>query len=47
MRFPVHQHGRWSGLTSARKLADELQSGSLPIKLEPISPSRASAAASP
>ena len=34
-------------LTSARKLADELQSGSLPIKLELISSSRVSAAASP
>jgi SecD/SecF fusion protein len=33
-------------LTSARKLADELQSGSLPIKLELISSSRVSAAAS-
>lgn len=32
-------------LTSARKLADELQSGSLPIKLELISSSRVSAAA--
>lgn len=31
-------------LTSARKLADELQSGSLPIKLELISSSRVSAA---
>jgi hypothetical protein len=34
-------------LTSARKLGDELQSGSLPIKLELISSSRMSAAASP
>ncbi len=33
-------------LTSTRKLADELQSGSLPIKLELISSSRAPAAAS-
>jgi SecD/SecF fusion protein len=33
-------------LTTARKLADELRSGSLPIKLELISSSRASAAAS-
>jgi SecD/SecF fusion protein len=33
-------------LTSARTLADELQSGSLPIKLELISSSRVSAAAS-
>ncbi len=34
-------------LSAARKLADELRSGSLPIKLELISSSRVSAAASP